>query len=103
MSKIDQAVAATRKRREKNVKNMIEFFKNKTKDGLQVLVGLKDPFSVLTPEDALKIIELFNKDNRAFEAFATYARRFKQASTELSVEDLTEVHNLMQVIRVMES
>ena len=93
----------SKKRRRKHVGSIVGFFENDTKDGLKVLNGLSDPFGELSPQEALQIIRLYNKDRRAFEAFAAYARRYKKVSMEITEEDLAQARDFLVVKQTMES
>ena len=92
------------KRQVKNVESVVNFFSRKnSRNMMHVLRNLGNPFDAINPEDAFKIMELYAQNPKAFEAFATYARQHPKVSSEITLEDLVEAHNLLQVKHVMES
>lgn len=57
----------------------------------------------LTPELALRVIQLFSKNEAAMTALGAYARRFKQATGEITVEDVREVWDQLMVLDIHNS
>ena len=81
--------------KDKRVMNMAGFLTDKSERN--------DALEKLSPGQVLTIIQAFRTDRKAVETIIGYARRFKQASPELTVEDVMEVRDLTTVKSVMES
>jgi superfamily I DNA/RNA helicase len=94
----------TKKKRSKNVENVVKFFSRKqSRHMMHVLRDLGNPFDSIVPADAIEIMRLYSHNPKVFEALATYARQHPKVTKELTLDDLTEARDLLQVKHVMES
>ncbi len=77
-----------------NVRNVVDFFLKEK--------GF-NPFDFVTPDEFLKVAQLCEKHPAVMDHIVAYARRYKQATRELTPELVDEARNLIAVTKVMES
>ena len=79
----------------------------KNKENLQNWFGAEgkghNALDLGTPEEMLKLIRMCAAHPDSVQNILGYARRFKQAVTEISAEDIKEVQDLLVVKKVLES
>ncbi len=86
-------MASRWKRDTVNAKNIVEFFGEK---------GF-NPFDFVSPEAFLQLVQLCERQPGVVDHIQSYARRFKQATRELTPEVIGEASDIMTVKKVMES
>ena len=87
-------MASRWKRDSVNAKNIVDFFLEEKKF---------NPFDFVSPEVFLQLVQLCGRQPGVVDNIQTYARRYKQATRELTPEVVGEASDLMTVKKVMES
>jgi len=91
--------SVSEKRVKKNVENLVRFFSSEDKLGRP-----RDYiFKYFGPSKLHELIRFYANHQEALEQVFYYVRKFRQASNEITEEDIIEAEKLMDIKSVMES
>ena len=94
------------KRRQTNIENLIRYF-DPTGQGCmcefstEICAEHRPYLKRITPQDILNICRLMTTERQAFDVVVAYARKFKQAASEINEEDILAAIAELEVKQVM--
>ncbi len=89
-----------KKSHKRMVADLVKWLSEDTGNDPEACARALDTF---TPEQVLMIIKFQNMNTSSLHVIISYARRFKQASAELTVDDVIAARDMLAVKEVMES